>query len=127
MRKHQFFDARKLVDFWSVPHFLFGTILAMITITFDFPIGYMFFATLYLAIFWELIEMRWRLSEAPENGFIDIVLALIGFLVTFPLVDRVDVNFQSHNSLLIVTAILFLCLNFFAWRARFENDQEFQG
>lgn len=87
----------------------------------------MFFATLYLAIFWELLEMRFRLREARGNGIADVLLALFSFGVTFLLIDQTDPNLERHGSILIVTSILFLCLNFFAWRARFEHDYEFRG
>jgi len=118
---------RKLFDYWSVPHFLFGTVLALFTITFSLSIAWMFFATLYLAIFWELLEMRFRLREARGNGIADVLLALFSFGVTFLLIDQTDPNLERHGSILIVTSILFLCLNFFAWRARFEHDYEFRG
>lgn len=127
MRHRRSLKVKKLIDSWSVPHFLFGTVLALCAITFVLPIGYMFFATAYLALFWELLEMRFRLSEAPGNGSADVVLALLGFGTAFLLVDRVGATSQSNYSLLIVTSVLFLSLNFFAWRARFEHDREFLG
>ncbi|MEI8096657.1 MAG: hypothetical protein WCG73_00970, partial [Candidatus Moraniibacteriota bacterium] len=79
------------------------------------------------AIFWELLEMRFRIHEAPGNSVTDILLALSSFALTFLLIDRVDPNVERHSALLIVTIIIFLCLNFFAWRARFEHDGEFQN
>ncbi|MDD2766186.1 MAG: hypothetical protein PHH40_00295 [Candidatus Moranbacteria bacterium] len=127
MYKRRLLDVKKLIDFWSIPHFLFGTLLALATITFVLSIEYMFLVTLFLAIVWELIEMKWRLCEAPGNGFVDVLLALVGFTVTFLLVNRVGVSPERYGSLLIFTTLLFLCLNFFAWRARFEHDREFQG
>lgn len=125
--KSQSFDIKKIVDYWSIPHFLFGTVLALVTITFSLSVVLMFLATLYLAIFWELLEMRFRLLEAPGNNVTDILLALCSFVLTFLLIDQTDPNTERHIALLIVTIILFLCLNFFAWRARFEHDGEFQS
>jgi len=127
MRKGRFWYLKKVIDFWSIPHFLFGTLLTFVTIAFHLSVIKMFFVTAFLAIVWEGIEMKWRLSEAPRNGFADILLALVGFGVTFFFVDRFPVDPDRYDSLLIFTSILFLCLNFFAWRARFEHDQEFQG
>lgn len=125
--RHRSLKVKKLLDYWSVPHFLFGTVLALFTITFSLSVVYMFFVTLYLAIFWELLEMRFRLREAKGNSGIDVLLALLGFSIAFILVDRINANVGNQGSLLIITGILFLCLNFFAWRARFEHDGEFQG
>jgi len=127
MQGKRFFDVKKLLDFWSLPHFLFGTLLALVSIAFHLSVSMMFLITAFLALIWEGIEMKWRLSEAPGNGFVDILLALGGFGVTFFFINRVGVDPDRYDSLLIFTSIFFLCLNFFAWRARFEHDQEFQG
>ncbi len=125
--RHRSLKARKLFDYWSMPHFLFGTVSALFTVTFLLPVVYMFFVTLYLSIFWELLEMRFRLHEAKGNSGMDVLLALFGFGSTFIFADRINANVGNQSSLLIITGILFLCLNFFAWRARFEHDGEFQG
>ncbi|OIP58883.1 MAG: hypothetical protein COZ29_00995 [Candidatus Moranbacteria bacterium CG_4_10_14_3_um_filter_45_9] len=125
--RHRSLKAKKLLDYWSMPHFLFGTVSALFAVTFSLSVVYMFFVTLCLAIFWELLEMRFRLRETKGNSSMDVLLSLLSFGITFILVDRIDANIQNHGSLLIVTSILFLCLNFFAWRARFEHDGEFQG
>lgn len=125
--KTRLFDTKKLFDWWSVPHFLFGMVMALAAIVFSFPTSYAFFATLYLALFWELLEKRYRLSEAPGNALIDILLPLFAFGMTFMLVNQADPDPDRQSALLIVVVLLYLSVNFFAWRARFENDREFQG
>lgn len=124
--KTRLFDMKKLFDWWSVPHFLFGMITALTAIVFSFPTSYAFFATLYLALFWELLEKKYRLSEAPGNALIDILLPLSAFGITLLLVNRTDPNPEHHTALLIAVSLLYLCVNFFAWRARFDRDREFQ-
>lgn len=118
---------KKLIDPWSVPHFLFGMVTALVAIVFSFPASYAFFATLYLALFWELLEKRYRLSEAPGNALIDIFLPLLAFGITFMLVDRADPHPERHMALLIVVFLVYVATNFFAWRARFERDRDFRG
>ncbi|MFZ2187146.1 MAG: hypothetical protein WAV46_00760 [Candidatus Moraniibacteriota bacterium] len=126
-RVHRFLRGRRRVDYWSVPHFLFGTVTALFTIVFVLPAGSMLLVTAALAIFWELLEKRLGLREGEGNSVTDVLLALFSFGITFALIDRTDPNPEHHSALLIVTVILYLSVNFFAWRARFDHDREFQG
>lgn len=121
------FKASKLFDWWSVPHFLFGVVMAFVAITFSFSESYVFLVTLILAILWEFLEKRYRIGEAPGNGTVDVLLPLIAFGITIPLVDHINPNPEHYQALLIVVTLLYIFTNFFAWRARFDRDHEFMG
>lgn len=69
---------RRYVDWWSVPHFLGGVILAM------FGIGLVWVAG--LAIAWEGIELATNVEEYPTNRVCDIVLAVAGWALVNALV-----------------------------------------
>lgn len=125
--KEQIFDAKKLFDWWSVPHFMFGIVTALFAISFTWPAPYVFLGTLVLALLWELLEKYVRLSEAPGNGWIDVVLPLIAFVMTYLLVDQAALNHDRHLGLLTITLLLYFFINLIAWRARFEKDQDFLG
>lgn len=130
MKKKQvkeIFDANKLFDWWSVPHFMFGIVTALAGISFDWPVLYVFVGTLILALLWELLEKYVRLSEAPGNGWVDVVLPLLAMVMTYLLVDQAELNHERHLSLLLITVLLYLFINMIAWRARFEKDEEFLG
>lgn len=121
------FDADKLFDWWSVPHFMFGIVAALAAIAFSWPIFWTFAGTLFLALLWELLEKYVRLSEAPGNGWIDVVLPLFGFVITYLLVDQAALNHDRHVGLLAITTLLYLFINMIAWRARFDKDTDFLG
>ncbi len=121
------FDPKKLFDWWSVPHFLFGIITALVAIAFDFPAFDVFFVTFGLALSWELLEKFFRLSEAPGNGWVDVVLPLMAFVMTYFLVDQAALNHDHHIGLLTITLLLYCFINMIAWQARFERDTEFLG
>jgi len=125
--KYRFLDPKKMLDWWSVPHFLFGMVTALVAMVFSVPVFHGFLATLYLAIFWELLEKRYRLSEAPGNAPVDILLPLLAFGMTFLLVGQSHPEPDRVASLLVVIFLLYMAVNFFSWRARFERDQEFLG
>jgi len=126
-KKQQIFDANKLFDWWSVPHFMFGIVMALAAISFSWPVFYTFVGMLILALLWELLEKYVRLSEAPGNGWVDVALPLLAFVTTYLIVDRVALNHERHLGLFLITVLLYLFINMIAWRARFEKDEEFLG
>lgn len=126
-KRRALFDPKRLFDWWSVPHFMFGILMALAAISFSWPAWYTFVATLVLALLWELLEKYVRLSEAPGNGWVDVVLPLLAFVVTYILVDQAVLNHDRHLGLLTITLLLYGFINMIAWRARFEKDQDFLG
>lgn len=124
-KKKTIFDSRKLFDWWSVSHFMFGIVIAFLVITFSWSVWYAFIGMLVLALLWELFEKYIRLREAPGNSLVDIVLPLLAFTMTFLLVDKAALNHDRHLALLLMTLLLYGFINMIAWRARFEKDQDF--
>lgn len=123
----KFFGLNDGLDWWSVPHFLLGMVIVLGALVFSLPILPSFFVTLAVAIFWEWLETRYRLSEAPGNTLIDILLPLIAFVITLFLVDQIDASPEHYRALFVIVSLLYASISFFAWRARFNNDGEFLG
>lgn len=75
LRAHQKTWGRELryVDWWSVPHFLGGVLLAM------FGIGLAWVVA--VAAMWECIELAAAVDEYPTNRICDIALAVAGWAV----------------------------------------------
>ena len=75
LRTHQDSWGRELryVDWWSVPHFIGGVLLAMFGIG-----GVWVFA---LAAAWECIELATNVEEYVTNRICDILLALAGWAI----------------------------------------------
>jgi hypothetical protein len=126
-KKKNIFDPKKLFDWWSVPHFMFGIVTALAAISFSWPIFYTFVGTLIAALLWELLEKYVRLSEAPGNGWVDVALPLLAFVLTYLLIDRAPLDHDRHVGLLTITILLYAFINLIAWRARFEKDRDFLG
>lgn len=124
-KRYPLFSAKKLFDWWSVPHFMFGIVTALFAISFSFDAIVIFLGTLVLALLWELLEKFVRLSEAPGNGWVDVVLPLLAFLMTYILVDRAALNHDRHIGLFTITLLLYGFINMIAWRARLEKDRDF--
>lgn len=117
----------KLIDPWSVPHFLSGIVAALAVIVFSWPVMVSFFVTFVLAMLWELLEKYFRLSEAPGNAWVDVLLPLIAFTLIFILLGIARIGQEQSRALFFVSVIVYIFVNFFAWRARLEHDRDFQG
>jgi len=121
------FDAKKIIDYWSIPHFLFGTVMALLAVTFLLPFEFVLALTLSLAVLWEILEIWTGLQESFINRMSDIVLALLSFAITFSMTNHIHRNITHPDSLLVIAILFFFSVNFFAWRARFEHDHEFEN
>lgn len=124
---YRFVNLKKLIDPWSVPHFLFGMVMALGALAFGQHLLVSFAATLAVALLWELAERRFRLSEAPGNAWMDVLLPLIAFVMTILLIDTAVIDRERRIALFAVSILLYMTMNFFAWRARIERDREFRG
>jgi hypothetical protein len=115
----------RLFDIWSVPHFLFGVVAAMIAAVFSFPFFETLLIVLALAVAWEFIETAFGISEYGWNMLTDIVLPLAAFIVTTLLVDRADIDRDHRVALLVISVMVYVFTNVIAWQARLNGDREF--
>ena len=119
---------RKFIDYWSMPHFLLGTLIAMIVRVFGHPVLPLFFITLAIAILWEFVEMRLRIREARINVASDIFMPLLAYTVTLWLTGgTLSMQHEQLVALLIVTIVFYILISYAAWQARFDRDPDFLG
>lgn len=123
-----FWRVGKVVDWWSIPHFLFGVVMALGALVFAWPLQFAFVGTFVIAFMWEKFERSIRIQEAKENSRMDILLPLLAFGITIFLMNQMPSRTGEDEQTFFLTAVfLYLFLNFIAWRAKLENDREFQG
>lgn len=118
---------RRLLDPWSVPHFLFGATMALAAITFVWPLFITFVATLIAAVLWEYFERYAAIREASGNPWMDVILPALAFGLTLPLVDQAPLQEEHHLALFVSVLLLFAFTNAAAWRARLQRDRDFLG
>lgn len=118
---------RKLIDFWSVPHFMAGVVAALVTIVFALPPGLIFFMTLVLAILWELFEARFNLGEVSLNVGSDIALPLIAFPIVYILASRPELGMEHRVLLLVIASSIYVYTNVISWQARIDGDRDFKS
>lgn len=117
---------RHSIDYWSMPHFLLGTLIALIGLVFGFPALPLFFVTLVVAVLWEFVEMRLRIREAKVNVASDIVMPLFAYVVTLWLTGTDTMQHEQYIAFLVVTIVLYVLVSYAAWTARFDQDPDFQ-
>ena len=117
---------RHSIDYWSMPHFLLGTLIALIGRVFGLPPVPLFFVTLVIAILWEFVEMRLRIREAKVNVASDIVMPLLAYVVTLWLAGTDNMTHEQMIAFLVVTIIFYVLVSYAAWAARFDLDPDFQ-
>ena len=118
---------RYSIDYWSIPHFLLGTLIALIGRVFEYPAVPLFFITLLVAVLWEVFEMRVRIRESRINVISAIVLPLLAYVLTLWLTTSQAMRHEQLVALLDVTIITYALVSYAAWRARFDRDPDFQG
>lgn len=116
---------RHSIDYWSMPHFLLGTLIALIGRVLDFPSFPLFFVTLIVAVLWEFVEMQLRIREAKVNVISDIVMPLFAYIVTLWLTGADSMQQEQYLALLSVTIIFYVLASYAAWTARFGRDPDF--
>ncbi|NTW90245.1 MAG: hypothetical protein HGB37_05050 [Candidatus Moranbacteria bacterium] len=117
----------ELIDFWSIPHFLFGSVTALLASAYALPAGTMFLTTLFLAILWELFEYRNHIVESFRNRVTDVLYPLIAFPVTYLYAQNIATDQHRRISLLAIVSIIFFYINYMAWKARFADDKDFMN
>lgn len=129
MKKSPFILAgpQGLLDAWSIPHFLFGMVMALVAIVFQLPILTTFVVLVVIAILWELFEMRMKLRENLWNVISDVLLPLLAYPVTVWLVQRTGIQPEEQVAFFIVAILIYFYSNIMAWQARFNNDPDYMS
>jgi dolichyl-phosphate-mannose--protein O-mannosyl transferase len=105
MKQIYYWYSKKSLDWWSVPHFLFGVVMALAAPVFLWPIVWTFVATVVIAFLWEGFERRIRLHEARANSKMDILLPLLAFILTIFLMNHTPTQTTEDRQLFLIIAL----------------------
>ncbi|MDO8593289.1 MAG: hypothetical protein Q7R59_00040 [bacterium] len=112
-------------DLWSIPHFLFGILMAFVPMLTDLSFSFALVLTLVLAVLWELFEMGVGIRETVLNSLLDVFLPIVAYIITsYFLLIR-----QYHRDELVVFAVavllLYLFTNISGWLAYRRRQRDF--
>lgn len=102
------------LDLWSIPHFLSGMCVgfALLFLGFDFRSAWII--ALLLLVAYEMFEIIAQIEETRMNSFLDVVVGMSSFLLTFQYAPQLP-----HQQAVILFGAVFIVdsiLSFFGWR-----------
>ncbi|MGV8162045.1 MAG: hypothetical protein ACP5N2_01785 [Candidatus Nanoarchaeia archaeon] len=103
----QIWKEGKYLDLWSVNHTLAGCVLGSIFIFINLQIWVSLIISVILMIGWEIFEIYYGIKEGLANKILDVVTGLVGFFLTYYLVNVQGVNALSYF-LIIALSFAFL-------------------
>ncbi|MFA6414491.1 MAG: hypothetical protein WC217_01975 [Candidatus Paceibacterota bacterium] len=112
-------------DLWSIPHFLFGILMAFL----PYLVGISFLTalalTLILAMLWEVYEKFVDIKETVQNSLLDIILPIVAFTLT-SYVLRIYA-FRSDEIVVgaVAVGLLYLFTNVSGWLAYRRRNSDF--
>lgn len=104
----------KFFDLWHLNHLMAGMLLGQESFFFGNPY-LVFVISLILIIGWEVYEMIIGVTETKFNRTMDIILALIGFFITYKLSDYMNV--WLYLNLFFILLISWLILEIWGYIA----------
>lgn len=124
-QKRDWWKRGRALDLWSIPHFLFGILMAFVPPLTGLSLLAALSLTLILALVWELYEKLVDIKETVLNSLFDIILPIVAFtstsyaLLAYPL--------HPHDLLVVVSAVLFLYIftNLSGWLAYRRRNRDF--
>jgi hypothetical protein len=115
----------RYVDLWTIPHILAGVLLGGYLYWFGVPLLINITITAVLIISWEFFELHFLgVHEHLTNSLMDILVALIGFIITHIFIIKYSIEIVFPY--LLALTIIYIFLNswgFLAYkRKKLEQD-----
>ena len=121
---HDLWERRAGVDLWSVPHLLFGVLMGFSPSLIGTSFVFTFSATVILASLWEALEKVINIKESKKNIVLDIVLSVIGFLATAPLLAYYSLERDDLWAALALVGAIYVFMIFSGWRAHRRRERK---
>jgi|SRR3989344_3132286 len=123
--KRDWWKRGKALDLWSIPHFLFGVLTALLPPLMGISLLTALSLTIILALLWEVYEKLVEIKETPLNSIFDVILPIVAFTCT-SLALRIY-PLPTDDLLVIANAVfvLYLFTNISGWLAYRRRHRDF--
>ncbi len=123
--KRDWWQKGKAFDLWSIPHFLFGVLMAFLPPFTGMSLLAALALTLILALAWEMYEKFVDIKETVQNSLLDVILPICAYVLTSYVLRTY--SFQNEDLLVVATAIfaLYLFTNISGWLAYRRRHRDF--
>lgn len=113
----------RYIDSWTIPHILAGVLLG----GYLYWLGVAFLTNLIITVIlvtaWEFFEFHFLgVHEHFTNSFVDIIVALIGFIITYALIIKYSIEVVLPY--LFALTIIYIILNVWGFLAYKQKKLE---
>jgi len=112
-------------DLWSIPHFLFGVLAAILAPLTNMPTFTAFALMAVLAVLWEWYEKLIGIKETNLNIAADFVLPALAFTCTLFLLDIYRLRQDELLVIWCAVLIVYLYTNISGWLAFRRRVRDF--
>lgn len=123
--KRDWWQRGRAFDLWSIPHFLFGMLMAFIPPLTDTPLLTTFALTLMLAILWEVYEKIIEIKETVQNSLLDIILPVVAFTLTSYTLQLYSLHYDELVVVASAIFVLYIFTNVSGWLAYRRRNRDF--
>lgn len=123
MYKKGLWERRKGLDLWSVPHFLFGVLMAAAPPLLDVSLLTALALTVVLALLWELYEKIVGIQETLLNGLFDLILPIMSFALTSYALRAYPLEIETLQNATGAVFALYMVMNLWGWFAHLKRKQ----
>lgn len=115
--KRDWWERRDGIDLWSIPHTLFGVMMAFTPYFLDLSSQEVLAITIGLAILWEFFEPLIGVKESSINAFLDVFFSILGYMAASTALAAYQLSQEDLVKLCIAIASLYAVLLFLGWLA----------
>lgn len=123
--KHDWWQRGRAVDLWSIPHFLFGVLMAFLPPLTGLSLPTTLALTVILAITWEMYEGFIKIRETNLNSIIDILLPILAFIITSYLLRSYPYRSDDLSVIAGAVFIVYAFTNISGWLAYRRRNRDF--
>lgn len=123
--KRDWWQKGRAFDLWSIPHFLFGILMAFVPSLTGISFLTALSLTIILAMLWEIYEKFVDIKETIQNSLLDIILPIVAFTMTSYALRIYAFNYDELLVAAIAISILYLFTNISGWLAYRRRNRDF--
>lgn len=117
----------KAFDLWSIPHFLFGMLMAFLPYVTTVSLISSFALMLLFAVLWELYEKFIHINETLTNNLFDVLLPVISFVFLSMFLEKSEISRTTIWVLFGATLLIYVFTNISGWLAFRRRQKEFMN
>jgi len=123
--KRDWWQKGRAFDLWSIPHFLFGVLMAFVPQLIGVSFLTALSLTLILAMCWEIYEKFMDIKETIQNSLLDVILPVVAFTLTSYLLLIYPLHYDDSLVLMSAVLALYTFTNVSGWLAYRRRNRDF--